>query len=51
MIKSSPRQLTQAQLYTVNEIINNRNKNNNRVTGPTTGNVLAILPLRQINQQ
>ena len=50
MIKSSPRQLTQAQLYTVNEIINNRNKNNNRVTGPTTGNVLAILPLRQINQ-
>ena len=46
--KSSPRTLTQAQLYTVNEIIANRKIATNRTTGPTTTDVLALIPLRGI---
>jgi len=48
MKKSSPRQLTQAQLYSVNEIITNRNKQSNRVVGPTTSNIMAYIPLKGI---
>ncbi len=46
--KSSPRTLTQAQLYSVNEIITNRKQASNRITGPTTSDVLALIPLRGI---
>ena len=50
MKKSSPRQLTQAQIYSVNEIITNRNKQSNRVVGPTTSNIMAFIPLKGITQ-
>jgi len=46
--KSAPRQLTEAQLYTLNEIIKNRNTKKTRSYGPTTTDVLAIIPLKGI---
>lgn len=49
MIRTAPRTLTQAQLYSVNEILINRKKNTNRTTGPTTTDVLAIIPLQLVN--
>jgi hypothetical protein len=46
--KSSPRQLTQSQLYTANEILYNRTTYSNKVVGPSTADVFAILPLSNI---
>jgi hypothetical protein len=45
---TSPRTLTQAQIYSANEIIANRKKNSNRTTGPTNSDVMALIPLRGI---
>ena len=47
VLPSAPRTLTQAQLYTINEI----NKNNNNLTNylakaPTSSDILAILPVK-----
>ena len=44
--KSAPRKLTQAQIYTVNEIMANKNKQNDRALGPTITNILATIPLK-----
>lgn len=49
MTKSSPRQLTQSQLYTANEILYNRTTYNNKVVGPSTADVFALLPLSGIS--
>ena len=49
MTKSSPRQLTQSQLYTANEILYNRTTYSNKVVGPSTADVLALLPLSDIS--
>lgn len=49
IIKSSPRQLTQSQIYTANEILYNRTTYNNKVVGPSTADVLALLPLSNIS--
>jgi hypothetical protein len=49
LIKSSPRQLTQSQIYTANEILYNRTTYTNKVVGPSTADVLAILPLSNIS--
>ena len=46
--KSSPRTLTQAQIYSINEIKNNRQQSRTRVQGPSTDNSLGILPLKNI---
>ena len=46
---TSPRTLTQAQIYSANEIIANRKKNSNRTTGPTNSDVMALIPLRGIS--
>ena len=48
MIKSSPRQLTQAQLYTANEILYNRTTFSNKTFGPSSADVLALIPLSGI---
>jgi len=48
-LRSSPRQLTQSQLYTANEILYNRTTYSNKVVGPSTADVLAILPLSNIS--
>jgi len=49
LTKSSPRQLTQSQLYTANEILYNRTTYTNKVVGPSTADVLALLPLSNIS--
>ena len=49
MVKTAPRTLTQAQLYTVNEIVANRKQTINRTSGPTTTDVLAIIPVQLVN--
>jgi hypothetical protein len=49
LVKSSPRQLTQSQIYTANEILYNRTTYSNKVVGPSTADVLAILPLSNIS--
>lgn len=48
MTKSSPRQLTQSQLYTANEILFNRTTFSNKTFGPSTADVLALIPLNNI---
>ena len=46
-VQSAPRQLTQAQLYTINAINQNRsNTTTDRNTGPTTTDVLALIPVK-----
>ena len=47
---SSPRTLTQAQIYSANQIIVNRKKNSNRTTGPTNSDVMALIPLKGITR-
>lgn len=42
---TAPRQLTQAQLYTINTIYSNRKQNKTRQAAPTTNNVLSVIPL------
>jgi hypothetical protein len=49
MVRSAPRTLTQAQLYTVNEIVANRKQTINRTSGPTTTDVMAIIPVQLVN--
>jgi hypothetical protein len=48
VLPSAPRTLTQSQIYTVNEI--NKNKSNNTTnylsTAPTSGDILAIIPVK-----
>jgi hypothetical protein len=49
MTKSSPRQLTQSQLYSANEILYNRTTFSNRTFGPSIPDALALIPLRNID--
>jgi hypothetical protein len=48
VLPSAPRTLTQSQLYTVNEINKNRTNNttNYLSTAPTSGDILAIIPVK-----
>ena len=47
LLPSSPRTLTQAQIYTVNEIIKNRNKTISfRSKAPTNSDTFAIIPIK-----
>lgn len=47
ILPSAPRTLTQAQIYTVNEIIKNRNKTLSfRSKAPTTSDTFAIIPIK-----
>jgi flagellar motor protein MotB len=46
-VQSSPRKLTQAQIYTINTIQQDRNNTTlDRYTGPTTTDVLALIPVK-----
>jgi hypothetical protein len=46
-VQSAPRQLTQAQLYTINAINQNRSSTTmDRYAGPTTTDVLALVPVK-----
>ena len=47
VLPSAPRTLTQAQLYTINEIIKNREKNTSfRGKAPTNSDTFAIIPIK-----
>lgn len=47
LVPSAPRTLTQAQLYTINEINKNRNNNTNyRTKAPTSTDILSIIPIK-----
>ena len=48
VLPSAPRTLTQAQLYTINEIIKNREKNTSfRGKAPTNSDTFAIVPIKR----
>lgn len=48
LTQSSPRTLTQSQLYTINEILkNNVNNMEMRAKAPTTTDVFAVIPIKQ----
>ena len=44
-IETEPRKLTQAQIYTINTIYQNRLKKKERMVAPITNNVLALIPI------
>ena len=47
-VQSTPRKLTQAQLYSINQILDNRKTTYKyRTSGPTTTDVFAIIPLKK----
>lgn len=46
VLPSAPRTLTQAQIYTINEINKNQNITNFRYKAPTTPDILAIIPIK-----
>jgi hypothetical protein len=50
VLPSAPRTLTQAQLYTINEINKNQNITNYRSKAPTTSDILAIIPIKTSGQ-
>ena len=46
-LPSAPRTLTQAQIYTINEIAKNNNRNTNyRVKAPTNSDTFALIPIK-----
>jgi len=49
ILPSAPRTLTQAQIYTINEINKNQNVNSFRCKAPTTPDILAIIPVKTSN--
>tara|TARA_B100000282_G_scaffold292800_1_gene267090 strand:- start:2773 stop:4497 length:1725 start_codon:yes stop_codon:yes gene_type:complete len=48
--KVAPRQLTQAQLYTINSIVEDRQKSKNRNTAPTLSDAFCIIPVPDVKQ-
>lgn len=44
-VKAAPRQLTQAQLFTINKIYEARQEKKTRNVSPTTNNVLGVIPV------
>jgi len=49
ILPSAPRTLTQAQIYTINEINKNQNVNSFRYKAPSTPDILAIIPVKTSN--
>lgn len=49
VLPTAPRILTQAQIYTCNEILKNRDNNTTfKTTAPTTSDTFAIIPIKKI---
>jgi hypothetical protein len=44
-VMTAPRQLTRAQLFTINKIYESRQAKKSRNVAPTTNNVLAVIPV------
>ena len=52
VLPSAPRTLTQAQIYTINEIIKNREKTTSyRGKAPTTTDTFALVPIKKGNMK
>jgi len=52
VLPSAPRTLTQAQLYTINEIIKNKEKNTSyRGKAPTASDTFALIPIKHIGMK
>lgn len=50
-VQNAPRRLTQAQLFTLNSTTQTRSQTQRkRLTAPTNTNVLALIPLRDVNR-
>jgi len=49
ILPSAPRTLTQAQIYTINEINKNQSVTNFRYKAPTSPDILAIIPIKTSN--
>tara|TARA_B110000285_G_scaffold3869_1_gene4057 strand:- start:172 stop:1749 length:1578 start_codon:yes stop_codon:yes gene_type:complete len=50
-VQNAPRRLTQAQLFTLNSTTQSRSQTTQkRLTAPTNTNVLALIPLRDVNR-
>ena len=50
-VQNAPRRLTQAQLFTLNSTTQSRSQTTQkRLTAPTDTNVLALIPLRDVNR-
>ena len=48
ILPSAPRTLTQAQIYTINEIMKNREKNTSyRGKAPTSSDTFALIPIKR----
>ena len=49
LLPSAPRTLTQAQIYTINEIMKNREKNTSyRGKAPTSSDTFALIPIKRV---
>lgn len=46
LLPSAPRTLTQAQIYTINEVMKHKNRTNYFSTSPNESDILAIIPLK-----
>ena len=49
-IASNPRRLTQAQLYSLNTITENRKDSNHNTIAPTSSNLLALIPINNTSE-
>ena len=51
IMPNAPRSLTTAQIYTINQILLGRKQFSLRKQGPTTSDVLAVIPLEAIGSK
>ena len=49
-VETAPRRLTQAQLYTINTINENRKEDKTRLRAPTTNDILSVIPIKKSSQ-
>lgn len=50
-IASNPRRLTQAQLYSINSIIEDRKASIHNTVAPTSNNIMALIPINSNSQE
>ena len=46
VLPSAPRTLTQAQIYTINEVMKHKNRTNYYSNSPNESDILAVIPLK-----
>jgi len=50
-IASNPRRLTQAQLYSINSIVEDRKASTHNTVPPTSNNIMALIPINSNSQE